>query len=91
MVPLKGHWIEVAMKVTAEGPFPKARERAALGELFDRQEAASFLGVSPRTLDRWHLLREGPARIELGRKIRYRRTSLEDWLLSRETIGPRCA
>ncbi len=59
--------------------------------MLDRQAAATFLGVSPRTLDRWHLLREGPPRIALGRKIRYRRAALEQWILTRETIGPRSA
>jgi hypothetical protein len=38
------------------------------------------------------LLREGPPRVQLGRKtIRYRRASLEAWLISRETVGPRSA
>ena len=72
----------------------QARERAPLddGELLDRQEAAVLLNISPRTLDRWALLREGPPRVQLGRKtIRYRRASLEAWLISRETVGPRSA
>ena len=66
-------------------------QTTAAGDMLDRQAAATFLGVSPRTLDRWHLLREGPPRIALGRKIRYRRAALEQWILTRETIGPRSA
>ena len=31
-------------------------------ELVDRDAAARFLELSPRTLDRWHLLHEGPPR-----------------------------
>ena len=39
-------------------------------ELVDRDVAAHLLEVSPRTLDRWHLLREGPPRIRYGRMVR---------------------
>ena len=40
-------------------------------ELVDRDAAARFLEVSPRTLDRWHLLRERPLRIRYGRMVRH--------------------
>ena len=63
--------------------------RGALGDLVDRSGAAELLGVSARTLDRWHFLREGPPRIQLGRKIRYRRAAIDNWVLARETVGPR--
>jgi predicted DNA-binding transcriptional regulator AlpA len=63
--------------------------RIALAELVDRQEAATLLGVSPRTLDRWHLLRIGPPRITLGgHKVRYRLSSLDAWLKGQEFLGP---
>jgi len=63
--------------------------KAAITELVDRQQAARLLGVSPRTLDRWHLLRIGPPRVVLGRhKIRYRLSSLDAWVRSREFVGP---
>jgi predicted DNA-binding transcriptional regulator AlpA len=64
--------------------------KAAVGELVDRRQAARLLGVSPRTLDRWHLLRIGPPRIALGgRKVRYHLSSLDAWVRSQEFIGPR--
>jgi predicted DNA-binding transcriptional regulator AlpA len=64
--------------------------KAAVSELVDRRQAACLLGVSPRTLDRWHLLRIGPPRVTLGgRKVRYRLSSLDAWVRSREFIGPR--
>lgn len=64
--------------------------RAALADLVDRQEAASILGVSPRTLDRWHLLRIGPPRVALGgHKVRYRLSSIVAWIENQEVAGPR--
>ena len=63
--------------------------KAAVSELVDRRHAARLLGVSPRTLDRWHLLRIGPPRVALGgRKIRYRLSSLDAWVRSREYHRP---
>ena len=61
----------------------------AVSELVDRAQAAQLLGVSPRTLDRWHRLRIGPPRVALGgHKVRYRLSSLDAWVRSRECIGP---
>lgn len=56
-------------------------------QLLDRATAAKFLGVSPRTLDKWHLLREGPPRISLAGStgsIRYRVGSIRAWVRSKE-------
>jgi predicted DNA-binding transcriptional regulator AlpA len=62
--------------------------KAAVNELVDRTQAAQLLGVSPRTLDRWHHLRIGPPRVALGsHKVRYRLSSLDAWVRSREFIG----
>ena len=64
--------------------------KAVTSELVDRPHAARLLGVSSRTLDRWHLLRIGPPRVALGHhKVRYRLSSIEAWVRSRESIGPR--
>ena len=52
----------------------------ALSDLIDRETAAHLLGVAPRTLDRWHCEHVGPPRVLIGRKVRYRRTSLNDWV-----------
>lgn len=48
-------------------------------------EVAILLGVSERTLARWHALRVGPPRCKLGRKVMYRHCALEDWLAANET------
>ena len=52
-------------------------------------ETAEFLRISPRTLHRLYLLREGPPQIRYGRKILYKRTSVIAWLDSREQAQPR--
>ena len=48
-------------------------------------ETAELLGVSTRTLSRWHALRVGPARCKTGRKVLYRRSAVEVWLDQNET------
>lgn len=53
-----------------------------------REEAARFLNVSPRTLDRLHVHRKGPPRTTVGRRVLYRPEALEAWLVDRE-VGPR--
>jgi hypothetical protein len=55
----------------------------SLSELIDRATAAAMLGVSPRTLDRWHHLRKGPARVQYGTNglVRYRVVDLEEWII----------
>ena len=49
-------------------------------------ECAAELDINPRTLERWHRLREGPPRTRLGRKIIYHRESLRRWLRSCEQV-----
>ena len=46
---------------------------------------AAYLGVSERTLNRWHALRVGPPRITVGRTILYRSDAFEKWLVEHET------
>lgn len=47
-------------------------------------EAAQELGVTRRTLERWHAQRIGPPRIKFGRQVRYRVVAVNEWLLSHE-------
>ena len=51
-------------------------------------ETATELGVAVRTLDRWHLLRIGPPRTELGKRIYYRRAAVVAWIRGRERQHP---
>jgi predicted DNA-binding transcriptional regulator AlpA len=54
-----------------------------------RDELAQQLGVSARTIDRWHNLRSGPPRIAIGRTILYRLESVLGWLQAQESV-PYC-
>lgn len=45
--------------------------------------AASFLGLSPRTLDRYRVTGEGPEFYRFGSRIRYRLEDLESWAAAR--------
>lgn len=46
---------------------------------------ATALGISVRTLDRWHRMRKGPPRIAIGRKRMYRAETVRRWLEENET------
>jgi predicted DNA-binding transcriptional regulator AlpA len=50
---------------------------------------AKLLGVSRRTLSRWHALRVGPARCKVGRTVLYRSEAVEQWLVKNETLPVR--
>jgi len=58
-----------------------------LSDYFTQEEAATELKVSPRTIDRWRRLDEGPPITKLGRRTLYRRSSLQAWLCEREHRG----
>ena len=47
------------------------------------REAAAFLGLSPRTLDRYRVTGEGPAFHKFGARVRYARADLEAWAAAR--------
>ena len=51
-------------------------------------DVAEMLGVSPRTLARWHLRRLGPPRCKIGRRVFYRLEAIEAWLAANETSAP---
>lgn len=46
---------------------------------------AELLGVSRRTLSRWHALRVGPPRCKIGRTVLYRKDAVDQWLAKHET------
>jgi len=48
------------------------------------KELAAELERNTRTLDRWHALGTGPPRTRVGRKVLYRRTSVQKWLAAQE-------
>jgi hypothetical protein len=59
-----------------------------LADFLTLDEAAAELKVCGRTLDRWRRLGEGPPITKLGRRILYRRSSVQAWLHAREHQGP---
>ncbi len=48
-------------------------------------DVAAQIGVSLRTLNRWHALRVGPPRCKVGRKVLYRQAAINNWLEANET------
>lgn len=59
-------------------------------EFLTKTEAAKFLGLSTRTLDRRHAEGIGPPRIKHGSKIGFFKSSLIEWLKGFETGPVRC-
>jgi hypothetical protein len=68
---------------------PDGRDRGApaahIPGFLTPEELADLLGISVRTLSRWHLLRIGPPRCDIGKLRLYRQTSVNDWLASQES------
>lgn len=52
-------------------------------------QLAEQLGVSLRTLSRWHTQRIGPRRVTNGRLILYRADAVREWLDAGEGHPPR--
>ena len=46
------------------------------------KETAQKIGLSPRTLERWRLIQEGPPFCKLGSRVVYDLQAVEDWLSS---------
>jgi excisionase family DNA binding protein len=55
-------------------------------DLISRDEAAAYLGVSPKTLATWHCRkRYALPVVKLGRSVKYRVSDLEKFIESRVT------
>jgi predicted DNA-binding transcriptional regulator AlpA len=52
-------------------------------KLLSNDEAATFLGLSPKTLPKWRVSGTGPKFVRLGRRVMYRPSDLEDWISGR--------
>lgn len=49
-------------------------------ELLTTEEAAKYLRLSPRTLERYRVTGEGPRFLKVGRLVFYRQSDLDEWL-----------
>ena len=58
-----------------------------LSEFLTKEELAIELRRNPRTLDRWDVLGMGPPRTHVGRRVLYRRASVQKWLHAQERDG----
>lgn len=59
-------------------------------QFMTKQQAAAFLGISTRTLDRRQAEGIGPPRVKHGAKIGYFKESIEAWLKRHEQEPVRC-
>ena len=71
-------------RVPASSDAHEAAHPTVLDGYLEPQEVAHQLGVSVRTLTRWHALRCGPPRCMTGRKIYYRVDAVREWLRDSE-------
>jgi len=52
--------------------------------LLTQSEAAEYLRISVRTLERWRVTGSGPAWVKCGkRRVLYQQSILEEWIASR--------
>jgi hypothetical protein len=66
---------------------PQNTADTLLADFLTQDKAAAELKICERTLDRWRRLGEGPPITKLGRRVLYRRSSLQAWLCKRELRG----
>ena len=52
-------------------------------ELLTTTQAAAYVNMSPRTLERYRVTGEGPKYLKLGRLVFYRQGDLDEWLDAR--------
>ena len=50
-------------------------------------EAADLLSVPTRTLARWRWIGQGPKFLKIGKHVRYRQKTLDEWLVAREVAN----
>lgn len=51
--------------------------------------AAAYLGISPNTLYVWRHRRQGPPSFRMGRRVMYRISALDAWVVQQEQADSR--
>ena len=59
-----------------------------LTDWISREQLAGALGLATDTLARWEARQLGPPCTRIGRKVLYRRASVQDWISAQEQCGP---
>ncbi|WP_293613022.1 helix-turn-helix domain-containing protein [Ponticaulis sp.] len=49
-------------------------------QIFTLSEAAEFLKISTKTLNRWDQQRIGPPRTKIGQTVYYQKSDIWDWI-----------
>jgi hypothetical protein len=70
------------MQTTA--PAPQDQPLNLLADWISREQLAGELGIACDTLGRWEARQIGPPCTRIGRKVLYRRTSVESWINAQE-------
>ena len=69
-------------------PAPKGQPLNLLADWISREQLAGELGIACDTLGRWEARQIGPPCTRIGRKVLYRRTSVESWINAQEKTRP---
>lgn len=73
--------VECNYEVNGNGEAINMNDESA--RYLDTREAARFLGLSNRTLDRYRVTGEGPVFHRFGTRIRYKQADLDEWAAAR--------
>jgi predicted DNA-binding transcriptional regulator AlpA len=79
--------LRLGMVLPERPPEPPARasaDQTLLSDYLTPRKVAAELGICEKTLARWHAARSGPPRVNIGRRLLYRRTAVADWLQRKE-------
>lgn len=69
-------------------PAPEGQPLNLLADWISREQLAGELGIACDTLGRWEARQIGPPCTRIGRKVLYRRTSVESWINAQEKTRP---
>lgn len=68
-------------------PVPPPGPELKADLVYNQNEAATFLRVSPRTLEWWRVVGRGPRALKMGRRVVYRGRDLETFLDDLDRAG----